>query len=340
MGQSVFPAPTTAGAPFSRYTRLTTSGTWAHPDGYSEARRIRVLIYGGGGGGSGGCAVTSSGTSSTVTYSAGMGGSSGYIVYQDYVVSGDTSYTIGAGGIGGTTVTTSGGYVEGSFGNYGGDTTFGTLTASGGGSAVSGQQLSSITYNSVYGPAGGGNVAYWMDRRTDWNRSTWLSVGGVTYSAGLGYPAYIPTYIARGGSWKKYDNQSINIQMLGNNRGPLNVSYYSGGSHEVFSGDYEHFGLLAGPGWHSGQIAINSTVPNTGFTATATDLIGTGRFPGGQCGANRIVASGTLTANSGQTPSGFGGGGGGGGSAVVVGTGTATGGAGGNGAPGMIEIWY
>lgn len=335
MGFSVFPAPAAAGAPFSRNVRLTSSGTWAHPDGYSSPRLIRVLAYGGGASGAAGCAVQGTSNATNQTYSAGMGGASGRVVYQDFVVSADTTYTIGAGGSAVAGVSSSGSIVNGTSGNSGGNTVFGTIIAEGGGGSTGGRGHNAQAYDYWFQGGDGGQVAPHMSRRTDWNRTSYTPNG-------IGEPAYIDNGYAKGASWRYYNNQNINVQMTGNQSGPVNSSNYSGGSMNFTSGPYTHWTLLAGAGWHSGQIAINGyTLPLVGFTATAAELAGTGRFPGGQCGANKSVASGTATADSGQTPaSGYGGGGGGGGSMVIIGAGTATSGGGGAGKPGMIEIWY
>jgi hypothetical protein len=331
MGISVFPIPSASGGNFSRYQRLTTSGTWVHPDGYASARLVKVLMYGGGGGGGGGSASANQGTSTTRTYTSGIGGGSGFIVYQDFLVSADTTYTIGAGGVGSNGSTTSGAVIWTQSGGTGGSTTFGPLTAAGGSGGRHGGLLDSISSEQGHSGANGGQVSPYQNQRTDWPRSTWSPTGA-------GYPASISYQFEKGSSWRNYNGASVNVDFRGNQTGPISAT--TANSYSSYSGPYEYWALLANAGWHGGQVAENSGAV-TGFTATAAELIGTGRFPGGQNGANRSAASGSLTANAGSSPaSGFSGGGGGGGSAVVMGAGTATSGKGGDGLPGMIEIWY
>jgi len=339
MGIAIIPAPSTAGAPFSRYAQITSSGTWAHPDGYASPRLVRVLLYGGGGGGGGGAAAANTGTASNVTFTAGLGGGSGYVAYQDYVVTADQTVTIGAGGIGGAAVSSTG-YAEGNSGNAGGATSFGTLSVDGGGGSVQGVRHTALTNDEWYSAGNGGQVGPYVQRRTDWTRSAWSGLYGSS-GDGVGYPATdtYPTEIRKGGSWRFYNNVSVNVTMRGNNNN-LNAGN-TNSAQNYRSGDYDFWALLPNAGWHSGQIAINSTMPITGFTGSATELIGTARFPGGQCGANKGAASGTVSGNNGSTPaSGYGGGGGGGGTMVITGSGTATSGAGGTGTPGLVEVWY
>lgn len=333
MGIAVIPVPSAGGGNFSRYQQLTTSGTWAHPDGYAAARLIKVLMYGGGGGGGGGAAGANQGTSGTKTFTSGIGGGSGFVVYQEFLVSADTTYTIGAGGVGTAGSTTSGTVIWVGSGGTGGSTTFGTLTASGGSGGRHGGDLNSVTSEQWHSGANGGQVSPYQNQRTDWARSTWSPTGA-------GYPASIGIQYEKGSSWRNYNGASLNIDFRGNQTGPMSNGSTSAGPFGSYSGPYEYWALLANAGWNGGQIAVDSGAL-TGFTGSASELIGNGRFPGGQNGANRVAASGTLTGNAGSSPaSGYAGGGGGGGSTVVTGSGTATSGAGGNGAPGMIEIWY
>lgn len=332
MGISVFPIPSSGGGQFSRYQRLTTSGTWAHPDGYASARLVKVLMYGGGGGGGGGAAVASTGTGSTRTFTSGIGGGSGFVAYQEFLVSADTTYTIGAGGVGSAASTTSGAIIWSGSGGTGGSTTFGPLTATGGSGGRHGGELNSVTSEQWHIGAQGGQISPYQNQRTDWPRSTWSPTGA-------GYPASIGLQFEKGSSWRYYNGASLNVDMRGNQTGPISTSTNSA-PFNSYSGPYPYWALLANAGWNGGQVAIDSGAV-TGFTASADELAGTGRFPGGQNGANRVVASGTLTGNAGLSPaSGFSGGGGGGGSAVITGSGTATSGKGGDGLPGMIEIWY
>jgi hypothetical protein len=333
MGISVFPIPSAGGGQFSRYQQLTTSGTWTHPDGYAEPRLVKVLMYGGGGGGGGGSASANQGTSSTRTHTSGIGGGSGFVVYQEFLVSANTTYTIGAGGVGSAGSTTSGAVIWTASGGTGGSTTFGPLTATGGSGGRHGGDLNSISSESWHVGAQGGQASPYQNQRTDWARNTWAITGA-------GYPAGINFQFEKGSSWRNYNGASLNVDIRGNQTGPISTGSSSAGPFASYSGPYEYWALLANAGWNGGQVAENSGAV-TGFTATDAELAGTGRFPGGQNGANRAAASGSLTANAGSSPaSGFSGGGGGGGSAVVMGAGTATSGAGGNGAPGMIEIWY
>ena len=104
----------------AKIVKFTTSGTttWTVPAGVTS---LRVLVVGGGGGG-GGCDSKNQGGS----VSRGVGGSGGAVIENNsYTVTpGQTiSITIGAGGNGGP---------HAASGFRGGDSIFGTITASGG----------------------------------------------------------------------------------------------------------------------------------------------------------------------------------------------------------------
>jgi hypothetical protein len=99
---------------------LKDNGEFVVPE---NVTKLDVLVVAGGGG-------AGKGTSST-TYGGGAGGAGGLIWMQDYPVTPGTniSYSVGSGGYGTTSDTVRG--------EMGGDTTFGNLTAKGGGGAGS-----------------------------------------------------------------------------------------------------------------------------------------------------------------------------------------------------------
>ncbi|AAL55001.2 hypothetical protein HrrHF2_520 [Halorubrum phage HF2] len=117
---------------------FTTTGThtWSNP-GVSE---VEVLVVGGGGGGGGS------------PHGAG-GGAGGLIHKTSYPVSGDVTLTVGAGGAGGEG---DNGDWDTSHGHNGEDSTFGDLTAIGGGGGGAYTSRISSDYGGRDGGSGGG----------------------------------------------------------------------------------------------------------------------------------------------------------------------------------------
>lgn len=134
---------------------FTTSQVWTVPTG---VKKVDVFLVGGGSGGAGSSII---GTSESRTSFGGFGGSSGYTLTQlDFPVTPNSqiSVVIGAGGAGAANASDN--YdITNAKATKGGDTKFGTLTASGGGGYVLGTYYdSSYTnfYGSLMGPGGSG----------------------------------------------------------------------------------------------------------------------------------------------------------------------------------------
>lgn len=141
------------------------SYTWTKPDG---AKAIYVYLVGAGGGGGGG--RMGADTTSSMIYTGGGGGGGGGVIelmFKADEVNTPLNVTVGTGGAGGT-----GGYQLGNAnaptsGLNGGDTTFGVLTALGGGGGEAGTSWappvaagSSLTFNAARGGRSGHVPAY------------------------------------------------------------------------------------------------------------------------------------------------------------------------------------
>lgn len=297
--------------PFSRMATVSTSTTWDHPDGWGTGKLIRVVCIGGGAGG--GSGVAHIGNASTNCY-AGGGGSSGTVVVGEYVVSSTATITIGAGGAGGAAVTLSGatGSTSGNTGATGGDTTF----------SATGIYLTTIntTMSSQYPPFGGNGT------------TSTESFGGTGMSGGA--------------------------------QGRNNVTGYAGGSHGA-SAPGANASIY---GWGAMTSTYDVTPPFSGLAQYAMYASGGGGGGGGRNGASAgsagtggkgafgnnggaggasaysSSANGSAIATAGSVGTGYGSGGGGGGvSSVVNATITSaisTSGKGGDGAPGVVYIFY
>lgn len=121
-----------------RYQDFTASGTFTPSTQLlANGGQVMVFLVGGGGGGGGGQSNTSNGR--------GGGGGGGQVKFVPFTVSAATTVTIGAGGTGGT--------YPGTPSGTGGTTSFGALTAVGGGGG-SNQIGSSTSSQTFIGPGG------------------------------------------------------------------------------------------------------------------------------------------------------------------------------------------
>jgi hypothetical protein len=321
MAQSVFPVPSAATPSlYSRTALITTSQTWAHPDGYAANRPVKVIIHGaGGGGGSGACgAGWSTGTHAAV---GGYGGGSGYCSVIETVMTGDVSITIGAGGAGGASLNTANG--DGNYGNDGGATLFGTYSVAGGSGGPSGAYYGgSIQEISRYAGTGG-NV----------NRSTRFDS---RYNSGTsGYVGYAANGIFGGGSYSRSQH--------GTGWSYGQAGQWSGSANGTDttvqkSISYPDSGLayLSGCGGAGGSLR-NS---NVATTSGAGNVGGSGIYAGGDGGYCVHTTTTTVPVAGAGSAGGLGAGGGGGGAASSQSAPNATCGAGGAGGSGYVRIFY
>ena len=119
-------------------TYTTGSGTWTVPTG---VKSVEVLVVAGGGGGGPG-------------YQAGGGGAGGLVYRSNFSVTpGNTiSYSVGEGGAGGSSTTSTNASAKGTNGS---NSTFGTLTAIGGGGGASYWNGNSNGFGKTGGSGGG-----------------------------------------------------------------------------------------------------------------------------------------------------------------------------------------
>jgi uncharacterized repeat protein (TIGR02543 family) len=179
------PSSSTSGG----YTVLTFTSTticgWSVPSGVTSAD---VLVVGGGGGGAG---------NDTASLGSAGGGGGGGGAYSATAVpltpSASVTISVGAGGAGGT-------YSAGPTGNngrQGGTTSFGTLTAGGGGGAgcetgaatgVACTTASMAGANGTAGGGGGGSTNYWNAYNPGpAGTGSSVTIGGTTYSGQNGF---------------------------------------------------------------------------------------------------------------------------------------------------------
>lgn len=321
MAQSVFPVPSTATPSlYSRTALITTSQTWAHPDGYAANRPVKVIIHGAGGGGGSGAAGASWGTT---TYAAvgGYGGASGFCLVFDYVMSGDVAITIGAGGAGGAAV--SGVNLDGNYGTGGGSTSFGSYLAPGGNGGPYGRKYSGGAELAYYAGSGGNVPASQrFDARYNAASSAYI---GYAENGRFGSGSYYRAYNGTGWSY----GQSPYVSGSANGTDTTTV----------VSTSYPQEGLvhLAGCGGSGGSLNNGQlTTPVTGAGNTG----GTGSYAGGNGGSCSFTTTSTVPVATAGTAGTMGSGGGGGGAAASSTATSATSGAGGTGGNGWVRILY
>jgi hypothetical protein len=258
------------------------SSTWTVPDG---ATSVEVLLIAGGGGGAG--------SNTTGSGPRGGGGAGGFIWKPHYAVtSGQSiSYSVGGGGAGGT----GSGEVDGVSGS---NSTFGNLTAVGGGG---GGTYISATQQGYSGGSGGGN-SY---------------VAGTPSNAGTAYQGY------RGGTGQKYGNDGASG---GGGAGSAGYDTRQIGENGSSGGGGDR-GSNAGGDGGAGRLCPISGSPNyyAGGGGAGGYPSGTTNFGIGGSNVGGTGAHGGSTATSGIDGTGSGGGAGGssskgasGGNGVVI----------------------
>lgn len=318
MGQSVFPAPSSTSL-YSRSALVTSSGTWAHPDGYGSTRVVKVVIHGGGGGGGSGSVGASTG-SSNWAFQGGAGGGAGYVVVcENYAMTADATIVIGAGGTAGAALTNSGS-ANGNSGTTGGATSFDNLTANGGGGGPGGQQYTSGERG--YSGASGGNV------------SGSLRVDATSFPSGDGYRGYASPGTYGSGQTNYTANVGLVAMtgMTGTTFDSSNITTYPREQFHPWSG------YLSGAGGHGASGQNTATVSPTSTSVGSPGGIGV--YLGGNGGAYHHTVTNVATAGTSGTAGGLGAGGGGGGAASSTTATTATSGAGGAGGSGYVRIFY
>jgi hypothetical protein len=99
MAIQVIPTPS-ASSLYSRVALVTSSSTWAHPDGYAQPRPVKIVKINGGNGGKGGGIDMATGVIDNNAQNA-PGGGSGFVQVGETYITGDLSIVVGAGGSGG-----------------------------------------------------------------------------------------------------------------------------------------------------------------------------------------------------------------------------------------------
>lgn len=281
----------------------TSSATWTKPAGLKYA--LVVCIGAGGGGGSG-----RRGAANTNRYGGG-GGGSGYVVkrfLKESELNTTESIVVGSGGSGGTAKTTDN--TNGSPGNYGGDTSFGSLVLSkcsgvGNGGTTSAAASSGQTLISNNIPSLSYYIMNYAFMPTSSNETP-SSNGNVAFSSGI---------------------NGINCGMVG---AGLNTSNVEGGMINAGSCYKADGSLQVGVGAsENGQ--SNVALQLLGEFGVVSLSKGAGMGGGGGISGN---AAGTIAGGNGGNGGLYGAGGGGGGGS----TNGANSGAGGNGAGGLCIV--
>jgi len=299
---------------------FSSSGNWYKP---SNAKFVKVILWGGGGQGGGGA-----GEPTNITRSGGSGGGGGAYnerMFNALDLSSTESVTVGSGGNTGGQAGTNG---VGSNGQGGGTTSFGTtpyFSAFGGGGGFAGQIITSTF--SGYGGGGGGRASAGGVGQT----STAASAGGAPLASNAAPQAV-------GGQGASSQGNSEYGGAGGGNEGLTNITAAYGTSAAGGSS------LFGGPGGGSGGGifvdnvaksgsaggAPNSYIAGGGAGVNTSGSVGNSGRAGSGGGGGNGNASGTGSAGGpGGMPSAGGGGGGGG---------TAVGGVGGPGGSGMVVV--
>lgn len=312
MGLSVFPVPTEAsgltvgrfpaaiGNPFNVPAGLTLQNTVTSTTTFTAGQlpaQVWVVMMGGGGAGGSGS-----------SYAGGGGGGGACIGWVDVPSAGITA-TIGAGGSG---------VSAGNDGNPGGNTTFGSVTAFGGGGGVRGSASSFDEWRTYprgtgAGYGGSSNVAG-TTAGTDTSYRIINGSAPFVYSGGLivSGSSQTNTY---GGLWSRVQQQHAD-------------NYFGGGAGgcQSFLSGLPGNGLSGGGGQGQTPNAGGASSRNAGVTNT---------FTGGAAGSTASGGGAGLLANgsAGSTNGGNGGSGGGGGGGATTGTS-------GSGGNGCVLIYY
>ena len=294
--------------------RITSTGAFVTPPGYTQ---LSLRMWGGGGGGGGGRSVGAPGQ-----FAGGGGGGGGQnIVTFESTAGTSTTVTIGAGGTAGA-----GGTSSSSDGTAGGDTSFGTqfyayggyfgvaassgASGSGGGGGGTLSAGVNLTGGNPKMPASSTSaVTVYGDRSVSENFCMNFGFGGgASSTASLGYTEYGGS--AGGGNFSRGSNS-----LFGATGGGAGEPVYSGVAYN------------GGAGFSAGGVGYTTTYTNGALHSTNGVVLSTGSGGGGGGGA--VGSAG----GSGATP----GGGGGGGGANYSGSGN--GGSGGAAGNGLCIIW-
>lgn len=300
MAIQVIPTPSSSSL-YSRVALVTSSSTWAHPDGYASPRPVKIVkINGGNGGKGGGVDMTLANIDNNAQNAPG--GGSGFVQVNESYITGDLSVVIGAGGSGGqgafATSTSAAVYTSTFVPAYGGTTT------------VIGNGAYMVLSNTTSGQFAMGQTFYSLSN--DFSKG--LSGGGRASNRGAGNPGYGAGEGENGLIAASGTSAMANLMFQG-------ISFAPGGGGSGASPNYNDTTTYSG-----GAAGI-------GFNGLTGGAGGTGR------GVQNASASGGN--GSAGAIFGNGGGGGGCVSIRTSGVAyTATGGNGGNGGNGAVMIFY
>jgi hypothetical protein len=300
MAIQVIPTPSSSSL-YSRVALVTSSSTWAHPDGYASPRPVKIVkINGGNGGKGGGIDMTNANIDNNAQNAPG--GGSGFVQINESYITGDLSVVIGAGGSGG----------QGAFATSSSTTVYTStfMAAYGGTTTVIGNGAYMVLSNTTAGQFAMGQTFYSQGQ----DHSKGLSGGGAAGNRGAGNPGSGAGEGQNGLIAASGTSAMANLMFQG-------LSFAPGGGGSGASANYNSATNYAGG---SGGIGFNGLTGGTGGTNRAV-----------------FNASATADNGAAGAIFGNGGGGGGCVSIRTSGaTYTATAGNGGSGGNGAVMIFY
>jgi hypothetical protein len=294
-GITISGAPSTGSVDIQEFS-TPGSYTWTKPAG---ARFVEVLMYGGGGGGGSGRRRGALVAASITGGSGGAAGSRMELRLPASALSSTETVVVGAGGVGGAPQTVDN--TNGITGSFGGDSTFATLVARGGGTGLGG-----IVYAGT--PVSPG---------LSFNSIEALVQSGTGYTAAGGASTSGTSFAGSAGGLRG-----------GGGAGGAGLVSGGGSSNNAFSGGLGGTALTTGSSTTGGGGAGGTAGGNGSNGADSTS----GNWAGGSGGGG---GSSSTLANAGSGGNGGfpGGGGGGGGASEAFDSG-----AGGNGGNGFVRV--